>query len=127
MKAMLLTFYSNGANCTEKRAFADGSAFWDGKPISLEAGREYAFGMFAVADTSAGVGLSSTTCDLQVLSFRPEANVKYKLLYRTAPTQKKCYTSLMRVGSDGREAPEPSFRQRKPIKTDISGTPECAP
>jgi hypothetical protein len=134
-KAMALTFYSNGGNCTEKRTLPGGSAFWDGKPISLEAGREYAFGMFTITDSSVGwmtaplgfVTLSSTTCDMQILSFRPQANARYKLSYRTDPGQKRCTTSLTRVGFDGREAPEPSFRQRQPIKTDGSGAAECAP
>lgn len=134
-KAMVLTFYSNGSNCTEKRMFPGASAFWDGKPVSLEAGREYAFGMFTIADTSVGwmtapfgfVTLSSTTCDMQILSFKTEPNRTYKLAYRSDPAQKKCYTSLTRVTADGREAPEPSFRQRQPIKTDVAGAPECRP
>mgnify|MGYP003575489258 CR=1 FL=1 len=134
-KAMALTFYANGSNCTEKRTLPGGSAFWDGKPISMEAGREYAFGMLTVADTNIGwftaplgfVTLSSSTCDMQILSFRPQAGMNYRLSYRTDHAQKKCYTSLTRVGADGRETPEPSFRQRQPIKTDGSGAPECAP
>lgn len=135
LKAMALTFYANGTNCTDKRTLPGGSAFWDGQPISLEAGREYSFGMFTVTDTSVGwmtaplgfVTLSSTTCDMQILSFRPEANTTYKLRYRSEPAEKKCYASLARVSADGREVPEPSFRQRQPIKTDGKGAPECAP
>jgi hypothetical protein len=132
---MALTFYANGANCTDKRTLPGGSAFWDGQPISLEAGREYSFGMFTVVDTSVGwltaplgfVTLSSTTCDMQILSFTPQANTAYKLRYRSEPAQKKCYTSLLRVTADGREVAEPSFRQRQPIKTDGKDAPECAP
>jgi hypothetical protein len=132
---MALTFYANGANCTDKRTLPGGSAFWDGQPISLEAGREYSFGMFTVVDTSVGwltaplgfVTLSSTTCDMQILSFTPQANTAYKLRYRSEPAQKKCYTSLLRVAADGREVAEPSFRQRQPIKTDGKDAPECAP
>ena len=135
LKAMALTFYANGANCTDKRTLPGGSAFWDGQPISLEAGREYSFGMFTVVDTSVGwltaplgfVTLSSTTCDMQILSFTPQANSAYRLRYRSEPAQKKCYTSLMRVTADGREVAEPSFRQRQPIKTDVKDAPECAP
>ena len=134
-KAMALTFYANGANCTDKRTLPGGSAFWDGQPVSLEAGREYSFGMFTIVDSSVGwmtaplgfVTLSSTTCDMQILSFTPQANTAYKLRYRTEPGQKKCYTSLVRVSADGGEAAEPSFRQRQPIKTDGSGAAECAP
>jgi hypothetical protein len=135
IKAMALTFYANGANCTDKRTLPGGSAFWDGQPISLEAGREYSFGMFTVVDTSVGwltaplgfVMLSSTTCDMQILSFTPQANSAYRLKYRSEPAQKKCYTSLVRVAADGREVAEPSFRQRQPIKTDVKDAPECAP
>jgi len=135
LKAMALTFYANGANCTDKRTLPGGSAFWDGQPISLEADREYSFGMFTVVDTSVGwmsaplgfVTVSSTTCDMQILSFRPQANMAYKLRYRSEPAQNKCYTSLVRVSAEGREVAEPSFRQRQPIKTDGSGAPECAP
>jgi hypothetical protein len=134
-KAMALTFYANGANCTDKRTLPGGSAFWDGQPVSLEAGREYSFGMFTIVDSSIGwmtaplgfVTLSSSTCDMQILSFTPQANTAYKLRYRSEPAQKKCYTSLVRVGADGQEVTEPSFRQRQPIKTDGSGAPECAP
>ena len=134
-KAMVLSFYANGSNCTEKRMFPGASAFWDGKPVSLEAGREYAFGMFTIADSSIGwmtaplgfVTLSSTTCDMQILSFKAEPNRSYKLAYRTDHAQKKCFTSLTRISADGREDPEPSFRQRQPIKTDGGGAPECRP
>lgn len=133
-KAMALTFYANGANCTDKRTLPGGSAFWDGQPVSLEAGREYSFGMFTVVDSAVGwmtaplgfVTLSSSTCDMQILSFTPQANTAYQLRYRTEPAQKKCYTSLVRVSADGREVAESSFRQRQPIKTD-GGGPECAP
>ena len=134
-KAMAFTFYANGANCTDKRMLPGASAFWDGQPVSFEAGGEYAFGIFTVVDTNVGwmtaplgfVTLSSTTCDMQILSFKPEANTAYKLKYRVEAAQNRCYTSMVRVGTDGREVAESSFRQRQPIKTDGKGAAECAP
>lgn len=137
-KAMVLNFYTNGANCTDKRMLPGGSAFWEGQPVTLEAGREYAFGMFTIVDSNVGwmdvlLGLetpSPMTCDRQILSFRPQANTAYKLRYRTEYAERECNASLAlaRVGLDGREVPEPSFRQRQPIKTDgNSVAPECAP
>lgn len=135
MQAMVLTFYANGANCTDKRTLPGGAAFWEGQPVALEAGREYAFGMFTVADSSVGwmsaplgfVTLSSTTCDLQILSFRAEPDTRYRLRYRADFANRKCYVTLTSAGADGREAPERSFRQRQPIKTAGGGEPECAP
>jgi hypothetical protein len=119
-KVMVLEFFANGANCTDKRVLPGGSAFWDGKPIALEAGREVAFGMATILDTQVtGTQAINTRCNMQIVSFKTEANASYRIKYHANLAEKICRIALVRVGADGRELAEPSARWRDPA--------QCAP
>ena len=122
-----MVFYANGTNCTAKRALPGGSAFWDGKPVSLEAGREYALGMMTIVETRLQLPvISSTTCGMQIVSFKPEPNGVYKFTYAAEKAEKKCHIRLLRVGADGRETAESTARWRQPLPIQSSDAPECA-
>ena len=116
-KVMVLEFFANGENCTDRRTLPGGSAFWDGKPIALEAGREVAFGMATIVDTQiSGMQAINTRCTKLIVSFKPEADASYRLKYHANLAEKVCRVALVRVGADGREAPEPSTRWREPAQ-----------
>ena len=126
-KVMVLEFFTNGANCTDKRVLPAGSDFWDGKPVRIEAGREVAFGMATIIDTTiTGPVAVNTTCATQILSFIPEANANYRVKYHANLAEKICRTALVRLGADGRETAEPTARWRQPLPAQ-GDAPRCAP
>jgi hypothetical protein len=125
-KVMVLEFFSNGANCTDKRVLPGGQDFWDGKPVRIEAGREVAFGMATIVDTTISALVAvNTTCSTQIVSFTPEANVNYRIKYYANLADKICRTALARVGADGREQVEPTARWRQPLPLQ-GDAPRCA-
>jgi hypothetical protein len=124
---LMISIYSDARNCSAPLVLgAKGREFYEGKPFPLEAGKEYAVQMKAMAQASI---LSIATCvQPATFSFKPEANQNYKARYIVDLKEKSCRFSLARVGVDGKEAVEPSFRVRTPLGTQFQpNQPNCQP
>lgn len=124
---LLISIYSDARNCSVPVSLgAKGREFYDGKPFPLEAGKEYALQMKAMAQSSL---LSIASCvQPATFSFKAEVNQTYKTRYVVDLKEKLCRFSLARIGADGKEVPEPSLRVRTSLGTSFQpNQPNCQP
>jgi hypothetical protein len=123
IQAAAISFWTDGSTCSAPQILPP--AFWDGKSVEIEAGKELAVGMATVLESSLGpVTVSSTTCGMQVISFTPSANSDYKLKYVADRTAKTCQMTLVRADG-GREALDPTARRRAPTNASSKDKPGC--